>query len=401
MLEIRPILSAMWRTKSSALLLIVQIALTLAIVSNAAFIITDRVSYMNRDSGVAEDEMLSFDVFSFGKDAKPLQQIELDEDMIRKIPGVIDAVVSNQVPMSGSGSSSGYRTNVDRSSNEGNRAMAGTYQGDSHFLSTLGLKLVAGRNFREDEIAYGDDEQESVVIITQELAKRLFPDGNALGQDIYSYDNPLKIIGIVERLQVPWVSVEFVEHSVIKPVVKARPFQRYIIRANQSARAGVMKQIEQKLHELYGERVVNDIQTLNENREISYADDALMTNMLMVLIVVLLLITGLGIVGMAFFNVNRRTKQIGTRRALGASKGDIIRYFIVENALIASIGITLGIGLSLVLNQLLISNYSLPSLDYAFIAATMAGIYVLGLLAVVMPAKRAAGISPAIATRNV
>ena len=400
MLEIRPILSAMLRNKSSALLLIVQIALTLAIVSNAAFIITDRIAYMNRTSGTVEHELFTFSVFTFGHDAKPMQQIAEDLDMLRALPGVIDATISNQVPLSDSGSSWGFRTNADREATDGRNAGAGIYQADTRILSTLGLKLAEGRNFREDEVMHGDDRA-SVMMVTREMADRLFPDGDALGKTVYNVDTPREIIGIVEKLQVPWVNWRRVDSSVILPEIRERAFQKYIVRTTSTARADIMKDIQQQMLALYPDRVINELNHFNQLRKTAYANDALMSKMLTVLIAALLLITGLGIVGMAFFNVSRRTKQIGTRRALGASKTDIVRYFIVENTLVATIGIIIGAGLSLVLNHLLISNFSLPKIDYAFIVATLMGIYLLGLVAVFWPARRAAGISPATATRNV
>ena len=74
----------------------------------------------------------------------------------------------------------------------------------------------------------------------------------------------------------------------------------------------------------------------------------------MVTVVALLLaITALGVVGLASFNVNQRRKQIGTRRALGATRFNIIRYFLVENVLITSGGIALGLVLSILVNILI------------------------------------------------
>jgi putative ABC transport system permease protein len=114
----------------------------------------------------------------------------------------------------------------------------------------------------------------------------------------------------------------------------------------------------------------------------------------------LLLITALGIVGLASFWVQQRTKQIGIRRALGATRGQILRYFQIENFLIAGIGIALGMLLAFGLNQLLMSKYELPRLPLLYLPAGALILWLLGQLAVLGPARRAAMVPPAIATRS-
>ncbi|RZA12399.1 MAG: FtsX-like permease family protein, partial [Lysobacteraceae bacterium] len=114
----------------------------------------------------------------------------------------------------------------------------------------------------------------------------------------------------------------------------------------------------------------------------------------------LLLITALGIVGLASFWVQQRTKQIGVRRALGATKSQILRYFQTENFLIASIGIVLGMLMAYGLNQLLMAKYELPRLPLWYLPVGAVVLWLLGQLAVYAPARRAASVPPAIATRS-
>ena len=104
---------------------------------------------------------------------------------------------------------------------------------------------------------------------------------------------------------------------------------------------------------------------------------------------------------MVMFNIQRRTKQIGTRRALGANKHDIIQYFMIENYLICLAGGVIGGMLSLLLGQQLMSLYSLPMLPVVYPIASVIGLLVVTTLAVIIPAAKAANISPAMATRSV
>lgn len=410
MLEISPIFNAMMRHKSHALLLIIQIALTLAIVANAAFMINNRLALITRDSGIPESQLFKFDVFTFGKDVDITQQIELDEDAIRVISGVIDAVKINQIPISGSGDNSTFTDkddSQDKNDSPARQIGAGVYSGDTHTLNTLGVKLIAGRNFNEDEIIYGNETKAvSVAIVSKAFVEKMFPrlKGKAnqgLGKLVYAFNTPIKIIGVVEKLQSSHVSSSHVEQTIILPKIKAKNFYRFLVRTEASQQQAVINKITPLMLKLYPDRVIRTPRTLAYLRDHSYANDTMMMQLLTILIVILMVITALGIIGLSVFNVNRRTKQIGTRRALGASKNNIILYFIVENYLITNIGLLFGAVLSILLSQFLMQQFSLPKLSYNYIIITMLAIWVMGIIAVYWPAKKASQISPAIATRSV
>ncbi|MCJ8319863.1 MAG: FtsX-like permease family protein [Colwellia sp.] len=410
MFEIIPIFNAMLRQKSHAILLMLQIALTLAIVANAAFIIQNRLDLMNRDSGMVESEIFKIDVFSFGDDANNVIQTQLDQQALRAIPGVIDAVRINQIPISGSSDNSTFTDSADREN--ALQMTAGVYRGDNHTLNTFGAKLIEGRNFNEDEIIAGDSKQPiAVAIVSKAFVETMFPlsktdkqqgkSQQGLGKNIFTSNVPIKIVGIVDKMQGSNVNANWLDKSIIIPKVQTNNFGRYLVRTNVNDRQAIINKIEKLMLDLYPQRVIMEPVTMDEVRNRSYQNDRLMSQLLSILIVILLLVTALGIVGMAIFNVNRRTRQIGTRRALGASKANIIRYFIIENWIISTVGIVFGIMLTLFLNQFLMQQFSLPKLDYSYIVNTVIGIWLLGLFAVYLPARKASNISPAIATRSV
>jgi putative ABC transport system permease protein len=114
----------------------------------------------------------------------------------------------------------------------------------------------------------------------------------------------------------------------------------------------------------------------------------------------LLVVTALGIIGLASFWVAQRTRQIGVRRALGATRGQILRYFQTENFLLATVGITLGMALAYAINQLLMSKYELPRLPLIYLPVGAVLLWTLGQIAVFWPARKAAAVPPAIATRS-
>jgi putative ABC transport system permease protein len=114
-----------------------------------------------------------------------------------------------------------------------------------------------------------------------------------------------------------------------------------------------------------------------------------------------LVFSALGIFGLATFNVNTRTRQIGTRRAVGARRRDIVRYFMTENWLVTSLGVVAGCGLALGAGYFLSTEYGLKRLDLYYLVAGVMGLWIVGQLAAWQPALKAAKVSPAMATRSV
>jgi len=141
--------------------------------------------------------------------------------------------------------------------------------------------------------------------------------------------------------------------------------------------------------------------TLSDLRRIYFASDRAMARLLIGVIAALLMVTALGIVGLASFWVGQRRKQIGVRRALGARRVDILRYFQIENFLIVSGGIAVGMVLTFGVNLLLMEKYELPRLPWIYLPTAAVALWVLGQLAVLAPALRAAAVPPVEATRSV
>ena len=403
-MEIRPILSALMRSKVSMILIGLQVALTLAIVCNALFIIHERLQRMDRPSGMNEADtfIISSTGFGQGFDVKSSQQADLA--LLRSLPGVADATSAITVPMSQSGWSTGVSLKPNQTTDTASTAL---YLVDAHGLSAYGVQLVEGRDFKPEEVQFKTFNERVVptsVIVTRALAQRLFPDGDALGKQVY-YDNEgptSTIIGIVERLQTPWLDSDFIDNSTLAPVLF--PYgnaTRYVVRAEPGRRDEVIKVVEQKLQEANPSRILSKVRTLEQVRAEGYANDRAMAIILGAVIFALLAITALGIVGMASFWVAQRTRQIGTRRALGATRFDILRYFQLENFIITSIGLVVGGVLAYALSLWLMSAFQAPRLPWHYVPVGFLCLWTLGQLAVLGPALRASRVPPAVATRSV
>ena len=124
-----------------------------------------------------------------------------------------------------------------------------------------------------------------------------------------------------------------------------------------------------------------------------------MASLLVAVCVALLVVTALGIVGLASFWVQQRSRMIGIRRALGATRGQILRYFQAENLLLTSLGIGLGMALAYAINLALMAHYELPRLPLVYLPIGALALWALGQLAVLGPALRAAALPPVVVMR--
>jgi putative ABC transport system permease protein len=403
-MEIRPIISSLMRSKVAMILIGLQVALTLAIVCNALFIISQRMERMARPSGMNEADTFAFGSSGFGEgyDAKSVELTDLA--LLRQLPGVVDATTTNSVPMSDGGWGTGISLQPKQKTETADTTL---YFVDSHGVNTFGTKLVSGRDFKQEEIAameQGHHVRPPTVIVTQASADKLFPEGNAVGKQIYLEEDPptSTIVGIIDRLQEPWVDDKSIENATLIPgYMPYGNFSRYLVRTEPGRRDEVMKQVEQKLADANPSRIIGKMHTTEQTRAEAYAGDRAMMIILSAVIFCLLTITALGIVGMASFWVAQRTKQIGTRRALGATRTSILRYFLTENFLITSAGLILGAVLTYGFSFWLMTHYQAKLLPWHYVPIGFLCLWALGQIAVLGPATRASRVSPAVATRSV
>lgn len=407
-MEIRPILSALLKNTTAPLLVALQVAISLAILANAIYIVQTRLAQAQRPSGISnEADVFVIDIKTIKKHSyqeKLAQQAQI-KARLRALPGVLAAGNINQLPMSRSGSISGITTDPKQLSTMGVSRYA---SGDS-LLPTFGLKLIEGRDFAASDFVNGDPEvsrvRPKVIQVTHDLARQLYPaSGSVIGKAVYfgGKDDPeeARIIGVVEQLQT--ISAETNarhQDSIIYPYNDGE--SSFVVRSAPGQRDALIKQAEAAVRKLVPEPLLIDSETITHVRETRYQNDRTLAWMLISISVFLLLITISGIVGMSTVWVAQRKKQIGVRRALGARKIDIVRYFVTENLLIGASGTLLGCLLALALNQLLVSKFEMSPLPLPYLAGGSVLLLLLGALSVLGPALRAAGISPAMATRSV
>ncbi|KIP83019.1 FtsX-like permease family protein [Stenotrophomonas pennii] len=403
-MDIRPILSTLRRHKTAASLIVLEVALTCAIVCNALFLVSQRIEKISQPSGLAEKELVVVRVSGIGKQTDAMARTREDLASLRAIPGVTSVTRASQLPFRTSSSNSGISLTPEQEKPTIHSTM---YFVNENALPTLGLNLVAGRDFqpgefvdREEAMKAFPNDKAVAGIFSKAAADRLSPGTSAVGKTFYIGTQPVHVVGVVEHLATPTGWDDNTDMSLLLPMRTTFTEGLYLLRTDPQRRQEVLTAALAALERNDPNRLVREKLTYEEQRDSYFKNDRAMVGLLITVCVALLVVTALGIVGLASFWVQQRSKQIGIRRALGATRGQILRYFQTENFLLATVGIVLGMLAAYAINLALMNTYELPRMPLVYLPVGAVLLWLLGQVAVFGPARRAAAVPPAVATRG-
>ena len=402
-LHLHPLLSALRRNPAGAVLVALQIAITLAVLVNATAMVDRSLAKMHRPTGLEVRDSFVIVIGRISKTFNVVQASSEDLAYLRGLPGVVAATVTQGIPMTDDGFSLPLKRTA---SGPGKTAETVVMPVDQAGLRAMGVRLLSGRDFRASEVtaeSAGDPFQGlSEVIITRSLAHALFPQGHALGQTVYLWNkDPLTIIGITHDFMGPQLT-RSPYHTVLVPKIVTQ-FGGYdlLVRARPGQRDAVLRAAKAHIGALHQNAVIIATTTLTAARHRMVSGLRNLVVFLTVITSIMLIFCCFGVFGLCTFNVGSRTKQIGIRRAIGARKRDIVMQFLLENALVLTAGMALGSLLALAIGQWLSDHEGVARLNPGYL---LAGMVILGLVAQFaawQPARRAARVPPSVATRTV
>jgi putative ABC transport system permease protein len=411
--SIRPIVSALRGQRAAVILLALEIALTLAVLCNLVFIVAGTFQRARTPTGADEDNIgLIQSIGVIGSDNSGTAGSNLAT--LQAVPGV-EAAAFGSPPLWG----------VDRaplfSTPDASQPLAQAYQfaGSQGLNRTLGVRVIEGRDIRDEEIpgigellGDGDAAQaratppQMPTLLTTSLAGHLFPGKSALGQLLYTsiLGTPvtLRVVGVIAPLRGAITGHPDDADAILAEFKVAGEGLGggYIFRSKPGQLQQVLPLAARAMQQANPGHVQQLVKSMAELRADNFRSERATARMLVAIMAVLLVVTALGVGGLASFWVAQRTKQIGIRRALGATRGDILRYFQLENFLIVGGGVVLGAVLAFALNQWLMHRFELDRLSSPTVITGIVALWVLGQLAVLGPALRAAAIPPVVATRS-
>lgn len=403
-MEIWPIFVSLRKHKIPAILVILEVALACAVFCNAVFMIGQRITELKMPNAIDQTALIDISV----KGADPnLANDDIPRNLtsLRRIPGVVDVAATTTIPFGKGHGVDGVSAKPDST----DRVGASRYMFTQGGPNTFGLRLLKGRFFNEDEYVTGSARGISVpispsVIITSRLAHRLWPQRDALGEQLwmgstYSYT----VVGIVADVARPdgsGIGQNSAYYSTFFPVGPDPALADYIVRSAPHERDQVLRAAISTLASLSPDAVVSG-QTFTEVRDDIFANTRNMVWILVLVCLVMLVVTAFSIVGLTTFWVSQRRRQAGIRRALGATRRSILRYFQAENFLLSSAGVVLGIILAYGINLYLMGHYQIDRMPWYYFPVSAITMWILGQIAVLGPALRYSRVPPSVAIRSV
>jgi len=404
-MDIKPIFLSLKQNKFLTILMVIQIAFTMGVLSSSVLVATETLRAWGMPSGIPHEDIVRISPEFFDETQDVGQALVKDLERVKSMANVINVAPSNAVPFTAENMINVYLAATE----DAQEYKTVVFHSDENIFDVLQLSLIEGRLLNASDVIKGETsttpENASQVMISQDMATALFADQPAVGQTIWLAKNadPVQVVGIYsnfmvgERLNGRGKSYQ----SIIRPQVKWSQNQQphYLIRVESGKGTGMMEDIIDVFYQERG-RYINNSELLKRTQKRMYDGRGSRALTMLVISVVLLIITGLGMTGLTAFQVTQKRKQIGTRRALGAKKSDIMRYFLTENSIITLLGLSIGVLVTLMITFELSEQASQNFMNLSVLLLTGLVMWTVNILAVWFPAKRAANIAPAIVTRS-
>lgn len=409
-MHLPPMLAALTRHKFIVLLMIATTSLTSAVITNVAVMIVHRLALLQSPSGIQESTLVTVDSSNFyGQQSggtlpeqDHLAQYRADVAALRGIEGVEAAASVSGLPFEG-----GMGINISRVPDVNQGFQVTAFIGGEGVLKALGLHLVQGRDFLDSEYLPSGNmsnfNKVSAAIVSRDLANHLFHTSKPVGQLFYLSGHPIQVVGVVDHLMnmSPQLDAPDNEDAMLLPLEPDGDYVTFALSTLPLSRDRVLQRAVAVLGGRNFTRVLDNAKPFSQSRMEYFQRENSMVNILLAAGVALLIVTVAGIMGLVSFWVQQRTHSIGIRRALGATRSNILNYFLIENFLIITIGVLLGCLLAKALNLLLIRHFEVQALPSGYLIVGAFSLWLTGQVAGLSPALRAASVPPVVATRSI
>lgn len=402
--DIVPVLHALKRHKTTVALFVLEISCTFSIVCNLMPLIINDTHIVNLASGINENHVVlitSTDRTSVKNVAERRQE---DVQALRSIPGVDSVVAVQGLPMSQSEANVGIAPGIDMQ----RRVKASIYFGGRDEAATLGLRFLSGKDFVPSDYqtldaahGYSGIVHAKSIILSHALAQKLFPGSGAVGKIVHIGPRGMRVAGVVNNVLRPHLHEAGANYlTAFLPLFPDARRVTYVLKVKPGASATVMHKIVHVLKTKNGDRLVGEPVTFVQFRSKFFGPkkDVLFT--LLAASLGLLFVTVLGIVGLVAFWLQQRHRQIGIRRALGASKSEIIRYFQIENMMVTLAAALVGVIIAFALNSMLVRHFNALPLSLTDVVISLGTFVILGQASVFYSSLKASRLSPMAATNS-
>jgi len=392
----------------SSVLVVAQVAVALVLLTGAGLLIHSFAEALKVDTGLEARNVVTARIAltrehrSSDEAANSIRE-RLFQAM-KEIPGVTSVAMSFSTPFQG-----GLPINAFTLENDTlppGAPQPGAYRVivTPGYAETLGLKLVEGRFYEEADLAPG----RRLFVVDQSFARKYFPNGSAIGGKFSFGPRPTKpeewpvIIGVVK--DVPHNGVEeksgnpFI-YQLLQP--GGRPGGLTLFLRTNRPVADAVSALREKVRAIDPASPLFEVGALQEAVDSSFDNRRAVMLLLAAFAVLAVFLSALGIYGVLAYDVSQRTREIGVRSAIGASRGQIVGLILRQGLWKGGIGVVLGlVGAALLSTYMTTLLFNVQPTDPAVYAAVSFVLIAVALLASYLPARRASRIDPLIALRE-
>ena len=386
-----------------SVLVVVQVALALVLLVCAGLLIRSFNRLNSVDPGFNPENVLTMRVVlpgkKYDKDAKVVGFFKQAIERMQALPGVEAAGAISFLPFAGPYSGTNFEIQGLPVPAPGKEPITGVCVTDLNYFKAMQIPLKSGRLFTEQEAT----EMRHVVVVNETLARKYFPNEEALGKriKIWMSDEPVptEIIGIVADSRHKDLDGEIEPMSYWPHPELAFPFMTLVIRTKGDA-ANIATSARNVIQTIDPEQPVSDVRTLESVLAKSIAKARFSTLLLTVFAGVALVLAAVGIYGVISYLVTQRLHEIGVRMALGAQTSDVLKLVLRNGMVLALVGVLVGLGGAFALTRVMTSLlFGITPTDAVTFGTVSALLMLVALFACYIPARRATKVDPLMALR--
>jgi putative ABC transport system permease protein len=392
------------RQRMRSALVIAEVAMTMVLLAGAGLMLQTFLRLRSAYPGYDSHGVMTMRVALADRQyATPEKQAAFFGEVVRRVrdlPGVRLAGACDELPASDNIHGAGLRFADRPEPKPSDLPIALRDDATPDYFSAMHIPLVRGRYFRES------DQKASplVAIVDEWTAKKYWPNDEPVGKRIKlgSKDPWLEIVGVVGTVKRPVLA--FLGHGEIAQVYLpfeqyARPAASIAVRADGDPKA-LVPALRNVVHDVDADQPVFQMQTLEEALATGMAPQRLAALLLSGFAAVALLLAMIGIYGVVAYSAAQRTREIGLRKALGATPADVLKLVLGQGVVLMLIGVGIGLAGALALTRVMSSLlYGVRPTDpptFVCVSLLLGGAV---LLASYIPARRAMNVDPMVALR--
>jgi putative ABC transport system permease protein len=330
------------------------------------------------------------------------------EERIRALPGVSDAALTSSLPMEGWGYGMPFQVVGAKVADMANRPSCFVKMISPSYFSTIGMKMIKGRPLDKRDVKGAP----LAIVINRSMADKYFKQANPIGQQLSVQEIAFGAAKLGPELA--WEIVGVVADEKINGLgqpndqnpgyyvsrEQAPQYQEALVVRGALPPAAFERSVTAAVREVNRDQPLEDMKTLEMVRRETLSSDRLRFVLMAIFAGVALALAAIGLYGVIATSVAQRTREIGIRSALGATRGDILRQFMRSGLLLTGVGLVVGLGGAIALAKILGSMlFNIPAYDPLTLGCVTLALSATAALASLIPARRALRVDPIVALR--